>query len=196
MLLKSYYVDLQKQKEYDNIYAYFKGILKFKINFQEDETMKKMLVLGAILINSAILSASSLDDAAFSLYKGEVSEIVLKDTFSKGDFETIMEKFKKMKLQKAKQKAEKEKANALLKQRNAELQEEIRKIKDENSSKKLNAKRITTDEAVKNTFLGVYGDNPQRTKKLQELGFTSKEIKKIQQEVNKLVEQEKNKEKE
>lgn len=156
--------------------------------------MKKMLLLGVILINSAVLSASSLDDAAFSLYKGEVSEIVLKDTFSKGDFETIMEKFKKMKLQKAKQEAEKEKANALLKQRNAELEEEIRKIKDENSSKKLNGKKITLSEAIKNTYRGVYGDNPLRTKKLQELGFNAEEIKKIQKAVNDLVE--KNKEKE
>mgnify|MGYP000910801577 CR=1 FL=1 len=156
--------------------------------------MKKMLLLGVILINSAVLSALSLDDAAFSLYKGEVSEIVLKDTFSKGDFETIMEKFKKMKLQKAKQEAEKEKANALLKQRNAELEEEIRKIKDENSSKKLNGKKITLSEAIKNTYRGVYGDNPLRTKKLQELGFNAEEIKKIQKAVNDLVE--KNKEKE
>ena len=156
--------------------------------------MKKMLLLGVILINSAVLSASSLDDAAFSLYKGEVSEIVLKDTFSKGDFETIMEKFKKMKLQKAKQEAEKEKANALLKQRNAELEEEIRKIKDENSLKKLNGKKITLSEAIKNTYRGVYGDSPVRTRKLQELGFTDQEIKKIQKAVNDLVEKEKNKE--
>lgn len=148
--------------------------------------MKRILLAGMILINSAILSASSLDDAAFSLYRGEVSEEVLKNNFSKIDYEVIMEKFKKMKLEKAKKEAEQQRVNALLKKRNEELQEEVQK-----NSRKKDKPSIT--ETVNRVYRGLYGDNPDRVNKLKDLGFNSKEIQEIQRRVNKLVESEKNK---
>lgn len=148
--------------------------------------MKRILLAGMILINSAILSASSLDDAAFSLYRGEVSEEVLKNNFSKIDYEVIMEKFKKMKLEKAKKEAEQQRVNALLKKRNEELQEEVQK-----NSRKKDKPSIT--ETVNRVYRGDYGDNPDRANKLKDLGFNSKEIQEIQRRVNKLVESEKNK---
>lgn len=96
-----------------------------------------------------------------------------------------------MKLEKAKREAEKEKANYLLKKRNEELEEEIKKIKEKNSLKKLKTRKISLEEAIRNTYQGVYGDNPERVKRLKELGFSSQEIKRIQDGVNKLVGQDK-----
>lgn len=156
--------------------------------------MKKMLLLGVILINSAILSASSLDEAALALSKGEVTEESLKNNFSKSDFDLIMEKYKGMRLERAKKETEKQKVNELLKKRNMELEQEIKKIKSESSSNKNKNTKITLDQAIKNTYRGIYGDNPLRAKKLQEIGFNAEEIKKIQKAVNDLVEKEKNKE--
>ena len=158
--------------------------------------MKKMLLLGVILINSAILSASSLDEAALALSKGEVTEESLKNNFSKSDFDLIMEKYKGMRLERAKKETEKQKVNELLKKRNMELEQEIKKIKSESSSNKNKNTKITLDQVIKNTYRGIYGDNPLRAKKLQELGFNAEEIKKIQKAVNDLVEKEKEKNKE
>ena len=151
--------------------------------------MKKLLILSLIMINSTFLFATALDDAAIALSRGEVSEEALKSNFSKSDFESILEKYRNMKLEKAKIETEKQKVNSLLKKRNDELQEEIKKIKATNSTKKI--KRITLEEAITNTYRGIYGDNPDRANKLRNLGFTSQEIKRIQAEVNKLVEKEK-----
>lgn len=152
--------------------------------------MKKILLM--LIIGAASFSfADALDEAAFSLYRGEVSESALKNTFSKSDFQLIVEKYRNMKLEKAKKEAEQQKVNELLKKRNEELEQEIKKIKDVNSLKKANIKRITIDEAVKNTFMGLYGDNPDRVNKLRNLGFNSKEIQEIQRRVNKLVEEDK-----
>lgn len=154
--------------------------------------MKRIgILLGIFCIMTSALIASSLDEAALALSKGEVTEESLKNNFSKSDFYLIMEKYKGMRLERARKETEKEKVNSLLKQRNAELQDEIKKIKATNLSKKFNSKRITIDEAVKNTFKGLYGDNPERVNKLRDLGFNSQEIKKIQDGVNKLVEKEK-----
>lgn len=153
--------------------------------------MKKMLLLSLIMLNSSFLFASSLDEAALTLSRGEVTEEALKNNFSKSDFDLIMEKYKGMRLERARKETEKQKVNELLKKRNEELEQEIKKIKDENSSKKLNGKKITLSEAIKNTYRGIYGDNPLRTRKLKELGFTDQEIKKIQKAVNDLVEKEK-----
>lgn len=153
-----------------------------------------MLLLSLIMLNSTFLFASSLDEAALSLSKGEVTEESLKNNFSKLDFELIMEKYKNMRLERAKKETEKQKVNELLKKRNIELEQEIKKIKSESSLKKNKNTKITLDQAIKNTFKGVYGDNPERIERLQELGFNTQEIKKIQQKVNELVQKEKNKE--
>lgn len=150
--------------------------------------MKRIgIFVGIFCVVATSLMASSLDDAAFALYKGEVSETALENTFSKGDFEVIMEKFKKMKLEKAKKDAEQQKVNALLKKRNEELQEEVQK----NSIKK---DKPSITETVNKVYRGVYGDNPERSKKLLQLGFTKKEVLEIQKAVNKIVEQNKEKE--
>lgn len=154
--------------------------------------MRRILLLSLVVLNSSFLLASSLDDAAISLARGEVSEEALKGNFSKVDFELILEKYRSMKLEKAKREGEQQKVNELLKKRNTELEQEIKKIKATNSTKKI--KRITLEEAITNTYRGIYGDNPERAKKLRNLGFTSQEIKRIQDGVNQLVE--KNKEKE
>ncbi len=154
--------------------------------------MKKMLLLSLIMLNSTFLFASSLDEAALALSRGEVTEESLKNNFSKGDFESILERYKAMKLERARKETEKQKVNELLKKRNLELEQEIKKIKDVNSVKKANIKKITIDEAIKNTFRGLYGDNPERSRRLLELGFTKKEVLEIQKAVNKLVEQEQN----
>lgn len=156
--------------------------------------MRRILLLSLVVLNSSFLLASSLDDAAISLARGEVSEEALKGNFSKVDFELILEKYRSMKLEKAKREGEQQKVNELLKKRNTELEQEIKKIKATNSTKKI--KRITLEEAITNTYRGIYGDNPERAKKLRNLGFTSQEIKRIQDGVNQLVEKEKNKEKE
>ena len=152
--------------------------------------MKKMLLLSLIMLSSSFLFASSLDEAALALSKGEVTEESLKNNFSKSDFDLIMEKYKGMRLERARKETEKQKVNELLKKRNIELEQEIKKIKDVNSFKKANIKKITIDEAVKNTLKGLYGDNPNRANKLKDLGFNSKEIQEIQRRVNKLVEEE------
>ena len=154
--------------------------------------MRRILLLSLVVLNSSFLLASALDDAAISLARGEVSEESLKGNFSKVDFELILEKYRSMKLEKAKREGEQQKVNELLKKRNTELEQEIKKIKATNSTKKI--KRITLEEAITNTYRGIYGDNPERAKKLRNLGFTSQEIKRIQDGVNQLVE--KNKEKE
>lgn len=154
--------------------------------------MRRILLLSLVVLNSSFLLASALDDAAISLARGEVSEEALKGNFSKVDFELILEKYRSMKLEKAKREGEQQKVNELLKKRNTELEQEIKKIKATNSTKKI--KRITLEEAITNTYRGIYGDNPERAKKLRNLGFTSQEIKRIQDGVNQLVE--KNKEKE
>lgn len=60
--------------------------------------MKKMLLLSLIMLNSTFLFASSLDEAALALSRGEVTEESLKNNFSKGDFESILERYKAMKL--------------------------------------------------------------------------------------------------
>lgn len=156
--------------------------------------MRRILLLSLVVLNSSFLLASSLDDAAISLARGEVSEEALKGNFSKVDFELILEKYRSMKLEKAKREGEQQKVNELLKKRNTELEQEIKKIKATNSTKKI--KRITLEEAITNTYRGIYGDNPERAKKLRNLGFTSQDIKRIQDGVNQLVEKEKNKEKE
>ena len=156
--------------------------------------MKKMLLLSLIMLNSSFLFASSLDEAALTLSRGEVTEEALKNNFSKSDFDLIMEKYKGMRLERARKETEKQKVNELLKKRNEELEQEIKKIKEKNSLKKVNTKKVTIEEAITNTYRGVYGDSPVRTRKLQELGFTDQEIKKIQKAVNDLVEKEKNKE--
>lgn len=156
--------------------------------------MRRILLLSLVVLNSSFLLASSLDDAAISLARGEVSEEALKGNFSKVDFELILEKYRSMKLEKAKREGEQQKVNELLKKRNTELEQEIKKIKATNSTKKI--KRITLEEAITNTYRGIYGDNPERAKKLRNLGFTSQEIKRIQDGVNQLVEKNKEKEKE
>ena len=46
---------------------------------------------------------------------------------------------------------------------------------------------------VQQILKGDYGDNPTRTEKLINEGYTKKQIQEIQQRVNKLVESEKNK---
>ena len=77
--------------------------------------MKKIgILLGIFCVMTLPLTATALDDAAIALSRGEISEENLRNNFSKVDFESIMERFKRMKLQKAKQEAEKEKVNSLL----------------------------------------------------------------------------------
>lgn len=148
--------------------------------------MRRILLLSLVVLNSSFLFASSLDDAAIALSRGEVSEEALKNNFSKVDFESIMERYKTMKLERAKRETEKQRVNELLKKRNIELEQEI---KNQSLSKKDKNRKVSLDQAIINTFKGVYGDNPVRIKKLQELGFTKKEIQEIQKAVNKLVEQ-------
>ena len=152
--------------------------------------MKRIGILLGIFCVATSLMASSLDDAAFAIYRGEISEEVLKNNFSEIDYKAIIEKFKKMKLEKAKKDAEQQKVNALLKKRNEELNDEIKKIRDSNFKKKSEAKK-TLDEVVQQILKGDYGDNPTRTQKLINEGYTKKQIQEIQQRVNKLVESEK-----
>lgn len=164
------------------------GILKFKFNFRRN-IMKRILLAGMILINSAFLSASSLDEAAKLLNEGQITEQSLKENFSVRDFQEILEKSRRISLENSKKQTNSEKINLLLKARNKEL--EI-KLKEKENQKQLTKPSIK--EAVNRVYRGVYGDNPQRVEKLRELGFTSQEIKKIQKAVNDLVEKEKNKE--
>lgn len=158
-----------------------KKILKFKFKFLGGKNMKKTLLILAMVV-STLNFAASLDDAALALSRGEVSEEALKNNFSKADFEGIMERYKAMKLERAKKETEKDKVNALLKKRNEELQEAVQK----NSRKKV---RPSIKDTVNRVYKGLYGDNPERAKRLQELGFTKKEIEEIQKAVNKMVEE-------
>lgn len=153
--------------------------------------MKRILLAGMILINSAFLSASSLDEAAKLLNEGQITEQSLKENFSVRDFQEILEKSRRISLENSKKQTNSEKINLLLKARNKELEIKL-KEKEKENQKQLTKPSIK--EAVNRVYRGVYGDNPQRVEKLRELGFTSQEIKKIQKAVNDLVEKEKNKE--
>lgn len=153
--------------------------------------MKRILLAGMILINSAFLSASSLDEAAKLLNEGQITEQSLKENFSIRDFQEILEKSRRISLENSKKQTNSEKINLLLKARNKELEIKL-KEKEKENQKQLTKPSIK--EAVNRVYRGVYGDNPQRVEKLRELGFTSQEIKKIQKAVNDLVEKEKNKE--
>lgn len=161
------------------------GILKFKFNFRRN-IMKRILLAGMILINSAFLSASSLDEAAKLLNEGQITEQSLKENFSVRDFQEILEKSRRISLENSKKQSNSEKINLLLRERNKEL--EIKLKENQNKSK---PSKPNIEETVNRVYRGLYGDNPERVKKLRDLGFNSQEIKKIQAEVNKLVEKEK-----
>lgn len=148
--------------------------------------MKRMLLLGVILINSAILSASSLDEAAKLLNEGQITEQSLKENFSVRDFQEILEKSRRISLENSKKQSNSEKINLLLRERNKELE-----IKLKENQKKSKPSKPNIEETVNRVYRGLYGDNPDRANKLRNLGFTSQEIKRIQAEVNKLVEKEK-----
>lgn len=147
--------------------------------------MKKTLLI--LILGVASLSfADSLDDAARAIINKEVSEEGVKEIFSEKDFKSIQEKIKSLKLEDLKSKNKKNKELNLLIKRNKELEEENRKYR-QNKAKK------TLDEVVQQILKGDYGDNPTRTEKLINEGYTKKQIQEIQQRVNKLVESEKNK---
>mgnify|MGYP000929803820 CR=1 FL=1 len=148
--------------------------------------MKKMLLLGAILINSAVLSASSLDEAAKLLNEGQITEQSLKENFSTRDFEEILEKSRRISLENSKKQSNSEKINSLLRERNKELE-----IKLKENQKKSKPSKPNIEETVNKVYKGLYGDNPDRANKLRNLGFNSKEIQEIQRRVNKLVEEDK-----
>lgn len=148
--------------------------------------MKKTLLI--LILGVASLSfADSLDDAARAIINKEVSEEGVKEIFSEKDFKSIQEKIKSLKLEDLKSKNKKNKELNLLIKRNKELEEENRKYR-QNKAKK------TLDEVVQQILKGDYGDNPTRTEKLINEGYTKKQIQEIQQRVNKIVESEKNKE--
>lgn len=148
--------------------------------------MKRILLAGMILINSAFLSASSLDEAAKLLNEGQITEQSLKENFSVRDFQEILEKSRRISLENSKKQSNSEKINLLLRERNKELE-----IKLKENQKKSKPSKPNIEETVNRVYRGLYGDNPERVKKLRDLGFNSQEIKKIQAEVNKLVEKEK-----
>lgn len=164
------------------------GILKFKFNFRRN-IMKRILLAGMILINSAFLSASSLDEAAKLLNEGQITEQSLKENFSVRDFQEILEKSRRISLENSKKQSNSEKINLLLRERNKELE-----IKLKEDQKKSKPSKPNIEETVNRVYRGLYGDNPERVKKLRDLGFNSQEIKKIQEKVNQLVKEEKNKE--
>lgn len=151
--------------------------------------MKRILLAGMILINSAFLSASSLDEAAKLLNEGKLTEQSLKENFSTRDFEEILEKSRRMSLENSKKQSNSEKINLLLRERNKEFE-----IKLKENQKKSKPSKPNIEETVNRVYRGLYGDNPERVKKLRDLGFNSQEIKKIQEKVNQLVKEEKNKE--
>ena len=148
--------------------------------------MKRILLAGMILINSAFLSASSLDEAAKLLNEGQITEQSLKENFSVRDFQEILEKSRRISLENSKKQTNSEKINLLLRERNKELE-----IKLKENQKKSKPSKPNIEETVNRVYRGIYGDNPDRANKLRNLGFTSQEIKRIQAEVNKLVEKEK-----
>jgi len=151
--------------------------------------MKKMLLLSLVMLNSTFLFASSLDEAAKLLNEGKLTEQSLKENFSTRDFEEILEKSRRMSLENSKKQSNSEKINLLLRERNKELE-----IKLKENQKKSKPSKPNIEETVNRVYRGLYGDNPERVKKLRDLGFNSQEIKKIQEKVNQLVKEEKNKE--
>lgn len=94
-----------------------------------------------------------------------------------------------MSLENSKKQSNSEKINLLLRERNKELE-----IKLKENQKKSKPSKPNIEETVNRVYRGLYGDNPERVKKLRDLGFNSQEIKKIQEKVNQLVKEEKNKE--
>jgi hypothetical protein len=141
------------------------------------------------MLNSTFLFASSLDEAAKLLNEGKLTEQSLKENFSTRDFEEILEKSRRMSLENSKKQSNSEKINLLLRERNKELE-----IKLKENQKKSKPSKPNIEETVNRVYRGLYGDNPERVKKLRDLGFNSQEIKKIQEKVNQLVKEEKNKE--
>lgn len=148
-----------------------------------------MLLLSLVMLNSTFLFASSLDEAAKLLNEGKLTEQSLKENFSTRDFEEILEKSRRMSLENSKKQSNSEKINLLLRERNKELE-----IKLKENQKKSKPSKPNIEETVNRVYRGLYGDNPERVKKLRDLGFNSQEIKKIQEKVNQLVKEEKNKE--
>ena len=120
--------------------------------------MKRILLAGMILINSAFLSASSLDEAAKLLNEGKLTEQSLKENFSVRDFQEILEKSRRISLENSKKQSNSDKINLLLRERNKELESKLK----ENQKK---STKPSIKEAVNRVYRGDYGDNPQRTKK-------------------------------
>ena len=148
--------------------------------------MKKILLI-LILGATSFSFADSLDDAARLLKDGKITEEAVKQNFTVSDYKEILERSRRLSLEKAKAESETKQINLLLKARNKELQQELAKKNSKNNV------RPSITEIISKVYKGVYGDNPERTRKLKEMGYTSQEIKKIQDGVNKLVDQEKNK---
>lgn len=147
--------------------------------------MKRMCLM--LMIGVASLSfADSLDDAARAIINKEVTEEGVKEIFSDSDFKRIQEKIKSLKLEDLKNKNKKNKERDLLIKRNKELEEENKKYR-QNKAKK------TLDEVVQQILKGDYSDNPTRTERLLNEGYTKKQIQEIQTRVNKIVELEKKK---
>lgn len=149
--------------------------------------MKKILLM--LIIGTASFSfADSLDDAARLLKDGKITEEAVKQNFTVSDYKEILERSRRLSLEKAKTESEAKQINLLLKARNKELQQELTKKNNKNNV------RPSITEIANRVYKGVYGDNPERARKLKEMGFSSQEIKKIQDMVNQLVKEEKNKE--
>lgn len=148
--------------------------------------MKKMLMLLMLGVTSFGF-ADSLDDAARLLKDGKITEEAVKQSFTVNDYKEILERSRRLSLEKAKTESETKQINLLLKARNKELQQELLKKNSKNV-------RPSVVEMANRVYKGVYGDNPERYLKLREMGFSSQEIKKIQDMVNQIVDKEKNKE--
>ena len=168
--------------------------------------LKGIVMLGLLTV-SAGLSASYIDDAAELIVNQELSEKDLVKDFSSKEIAQIKEKVKELKLKNLKEqkRAEEEKAkNKRLEElrrkeegKNAIIIDDLEKNKNQAAaaqSKSTNnkvttsvSKKVSKKEAIDLILRGKLGDGPERIEKLKKLGFTDSEVKEIQKNVTKII---------
>ena len=177
------------------------------------KNLLKGIVMLGLLIVSAGLSANYIDDAAELIVNEELTEKDLVKDFSSKEIAEIREKVKKLKLKnltdqkKAEELKRKEAGKDLIlvddlekkvNNRFSKLERRVsslekNKNKATNQSSKSNKgvsseiKKISRKEAIDLIIKGKMGDGTERIEKLKKIGFSSLEIKEIQKNVTKLM---------
>lgn len=182
--------------------------------------LKGIVMLGLVTISVGSLHANYIDDAAELIVNEELTERDLAKDFSNKEIEKIKEKVKHLRLKNLRdqKRAEEEKAKRLeeprrkepsvpilvddlekkvnnrfskLERRVSSLEKNKNKATTQSSkSNKAEIKKISRKEAIDLIIKGKMGDGQERIEKLKKLGFVNSEIKEIQKEVTKIINEE------